>query len=41
MDSFFYSLVLVPALTELSALDPDSRETANIGYYAAFFSRFS
>src|SRR5271167_824886 len=37
MDSFIYSLVLVPALTELLPRSGIPATTANIGYYGGLF----
>lgn len=37
MDSFIYSLVLVPALTELLPRSGIPATTANVGYYGGFF----
>src|SRR6185312_16707469 len=37
MDSFIYSLVLVPALTELLPRSGIPATTANIGYYGGFY----
>jgi MFS family permease len=37
MDSFIYSLVLVPALTELLPRSGISATTANVGYYGGMF----